>query len=115
MSEEKITRGTAKVYFVNEHPYVYASLCDIKPGMGMIQIHSDWGYYCSFWGGMGSHTIAQFVTGCDAGYIMRCFSERMMFMRPKKDADGLLHHFMIECWPRLVAEIKADLQPKVPS
>lgn len=106
--EELITRGTAKVYFVNSHPFVYASLCDIKPGMGMIQVHSDWGYYCSFWAGMGDRTIAEFVTQMDAGYIQRNFRERMGYMGFKKCSEGRLAQFMIECWPRLREEIKKD-------
>lgn len=104
------SRLTAKVYLVHDHPFVYATLTDLQPGMGMIQIHSDWGQYTAFWAAMGDRTVAEFVTQASSEYIQGCFRERLNYMGMKAVAKERAVYFMAHCWPRIREEILKDLK-----
>ena len=92
----------SKTYYSSSHPYAYATFTDLAPGKGLLQIHSDWGVFHSYWGAMGqTTTIEDFVLQCDSAYITRNLEWWMRFGRVKKEGFTLLHKFMIECWPKL--------------
>ena len=102
MSEQRKRFYTSRTYYFGGHPYGYATFTDLCPGEGLLQVHSDWGVFHSYWNAIGKdNTIEKFVLSCDAGYLTRNFEYWMRFNRVKKDGFVLLHKFMIECWPHL--------------
>lgn len=90
---------TSKTYCSDKHPYVYATLVDLAPKRGMIQIQSDWGTYAAIWNAMGDRTVREFVLDCGSDYIEGCFQERLNYLGVKREAFGRLTKFMAHCWP----------------
>lgn len=93
---------TSRTYCFNDHPYAYATFTDLAPGQGLVQIHSDWGVFHSYWGAIGKdRTIEEFMLGCDVGYITHNFEYWLRFGNVKQTGFRLLYKFMLECWPKL--------------
>lgn len=100
----------SKTYLVIENPFAYLTAVNFEPGKGMIQIHSDWGTYSAFWGGMGNKTVEQFILSCDSYYIENNLKYQMGFMGCKKEAYVRLTKFMAHCWPKLTLEISKHME-----
>jgi hypothetical protein len=100
MSERKRVYSS-RTYCFSGHPYGYATFTDLAPGQGLLQIHSDWGVFHSYWNAIGERTIEHFVLSCDDAYLEDNFEYWMRFGHVKKEGFTLLHKFMIKCWPHL--------------
>lgn len=95
----------SKTYLFQDHPFFYVTLTDFSPGVGLMQIHSDWGNYSYLWTAMGQDTlIKDFVVNCDSSYIENKLSHGMHYLGVKKEGYKLLTKFMAHCWPRFVKE-----------
>lgn len=106
----------SKMYCVHDHPFAYATLTDLGPSQGLIQIHSDWGTYSNFWSGMGKETtVAEFVIGLSPGYLETKLTWQMNYMGCKKEAYRRLTKFMAQCWPRLKELIAKDVAENIPA
>lgn len=111
MSEQELKPTyPSKTYCVHSHPFAYATLTDFSPGKGMLQIHSDWGTYSSFWGAIGNdRKIAQFLLDCDSSYVEKNLAYNITNSGMKKEGHIRLMKFMSHCWPKLIEEFKKDL------
>jgi hypothetical protein len=98
----------SKTYLYRDHPYFYATLTDLEPGMGLLQIHSDWGTYSYFWPGMGDDTLAEFLASTEPSYVETKLSSMLGFMGMRKEAYSRLTKFMAQCWPRLMDTLRAE-------
>lgn len=69
---------------------IRVTLDDIEPGKGRITIEC-WGKaWASYWGGMGSQTIAQFFVGCNNGYLIDNLAYGQQLERTRYSADALV-------------------------
>lgn len=105
-------RCEPKMYLVHgdeKGPFAYATLTDFSCGRGLLQIHSDWGTYSYYWGGMGDRNLATFLLDASPSYVEQKLSSNMHQMGMKKESFVRLTKFMAQCWPRLIDEFRKDL------
>lgn len=43
-------------------------------GLGQLTVRCYGESWTAYWGGMGQRTVQEFITGCDAGYLLNCLS-----------------------------------------
>lgn len=104
----------SKTYLSREHPFAYATLTNFGNGMGLLQIHSDWGAYSAFWPAMGDETLEEFLISADMSYVHGCLRRGLVYQEVKKSGLGRLDRFMIECWPKLIKIIAEESAARVP-
>jgi hypothetical protein len=90
-----------------DEPFGYVTLTDFGEGMGLLQIHSDYGSYSFYWGAMGKRTILEFLANCSAEYVHTKLQSCVNYQSMKIEAKRRLQKFMINCWPDIHAELKA--------
>lgn len=99
----------SKTYLVRDHPFAYATCTNFGDGMGLLQIHSDWGAFSAFWPAMGEgETVEKFVAESEMSYIRGCLIRGLNFQYFKRGAEEQLNRFMIECWPRLARLVEKE-------
>lgn len=97
----------SKTFCKHSSPFAYATLTEFERGKGLLQIHSDWGSYSFYWGGMGQ-SLPAFLADASPGYIENKLSTTMHSMGFKKEAFAKLTKFMAQCWPDLKELFKEE-------
>lgn len=81
----KVETGTVTMLRITEvlgiDP-IRVTLDDIGPGQGRINIECYGKAWASYWGAMGSQTIAEFFASCDTGYLIDKLAQGMSATRP---------------------------------
>ena len=103
----------SRTYIKKTHPYAYATFTDFERGKGLVQFHSDWGIFHSYWDAIGDRTIEEFVLSCNNQYLHTNLKYWVNFMMAKKGADILIDKFLLFCWPDLKEIIKEESKVKI--
>lgn len=99
----------SRTYLQRGYPFSYASITNFGDGMGLLQIHSDWGPYTAFWAAIGKDaTLEEFLLECDPSYLRKNLLTWLNFMGLKKEGERNLDRFLIECWPKLRQVIEEE-------
>lgn len=99
MSEKKVIES--RTYIKRTHPYAYATFTDFEYGKGLLQIHSDWGIFHSYWNSTGCQRLEEFVLDCGNDYLASSFNTWITFMQGKKTSYALTDKMLLHCWPEL--------------
>ena len=100
----------SRTYIKSSHPYAYATFTNFEHGKGLLQIHSDWGIFHSYWGATGTRHLEEFVLDCNNSYLASSFNYWMNFMQGKKSAFVLTDKMLLHCWPELKEIIKEEFE-----
>lgn len=98
----------SRTYIKRSHPYAYATFTDFEHGKGLLQIHSDWGVFHSYWRSTGCDRLEDFVLGCNNGYLANNFNYWIRFMQGKQVSTTYTDKMLLHCWPELKEIIQRE-------
>jgi len=88
----------------------FVAFVDTETGILAVQSdYGDWGYR---WGATGTDDLRKFLVGLRSDYLSNKFlSARQLYGHAKavKDEQRRISAFLEKVWPRIVAQMKAEL------